>query len=147
MPALTCPADLLNPSDGYAYCLDVATLNIEQTAYECPVSYVFGDLTVGQVEDLDATDVANGGSCDPNVGCVPDPDNNGDGVCDPAETCEPGDAALCEAVPQCRTFTESDGQWIFNIADFVNLELNTENDGSYNVKLRFYPLPLNTNAQ
>lgn len=147
LPAPTCPSDPSDPSDGYAFCADNAVLNVDQTAYQCPVSYEFDSLVVGEVEDLDATDVANGGTCDTNLGCFPDPDNDGDGICEPAETCELGDAALCEAVPQCRTFTESDGQWIFNIADFVNLELNSENNGSYNVQIRFYPLPLNTDAQ
>jgi len=146
VPALSCPYDP-DPSDGYGYCADIAVLNVDQTAYECPVSYETGGIVVGEVEDLDATDVASGGLCDPNLGCVPDPENDGDGLCEPAETCELGDAALCEAVPQCRTFTESDRQWIFNIADFVDLLLNAENNGSYNVQLRFYPLPLNTNAQ
>ncbi len=175
-PALTCPDDPADPSDGYAYCLDIAGLNADLTAYECSVAYQFEDLSAVCLPDGSNSATCNAanngdGICEIDETCIPDliigqvedlsavclPDgsnsetcnaaNNGDGICDPAETCQLGDAALCEAIPQCRTFTENDGQWIFNIADFVNLQLNTENNGSYNVKLRFYPLPLNTDAQ
>ena len=31
---------------------------------------------------------------------------------------------------------------IFNIADFVDVLFNVKNNGTYNVNLRFYPLPL-----
>ena len=54
-----------------------------------------------------------------------------DGV-DPQET-------ACPVVPVCKTYA---GAWIFNIADFVNVLFGVENDGSYLVQLRFYPLPL-----
>ena len=46
---------------------------------------------------------------------------------------------VCPVVPLCKTF---DGAWIFNIADFVNVLFGVENDGSYLVQIRFYPLPL-----
>lgn len=39
----------------------------------------------------------------------------------------------------CRDYIDS---WIFNIADFVNVLFNVNNNGTYNVQLRFYPLPL-----
>lgn len=40
----------------------------------------------------------------------------------------------------CRTYTELEQQWIFNIADFVGLIWNIDNNGSYNIQVRFYPL-------
>jgi len=40
----------------------------------------------------------------------------------------------------CKRF---DDEWIFNIADFVTVLFGVENNGSYIVKVRFYPLPLN----
>lgn len=39
----------------------------------------------------------------------------------------------------CRDYTN---EWIFNIADFVDVLFDVRNNGSYNVNLRFYPLPL-----
>jgi hypothetical protein len=48
----------------------------------------------------------------------------------------------CPVVPLCKTF---DGAWIFNIADFVNVLFGVQNDGSYLVQIRFYPLPLLNN--
>jgi hypothetical protein len=39
----------------------------------------------------------------------------------------------------CRDYT---GEWIFNIADFVDVLFDIKNNGSYNINLRFYPLPL-----
>ena len=39
----------------------------------------------------------------------------------------------------CRDYA---GQWIFNIADFVDVLFNVKNNDSYNINLRFYPLPL-----
>ncbi len=46
----------------------------------------------------------------------------------------------CSVFPVCREFVD---EWIFNIADFVTVMFGVDNDGSYLVKLRFYPLPLN----
>ncbi len=37
----------------------------------------------------------------------------------------------------CRTY---ENEWVFNIADFVGLLTTLENNGAYNIKLRFYPL-------
>lgn len=45
----------------------------------------------------------------------------------------------CPVVPVCKTY---DGEWIFNIADFVNVLFGIDPDGSYTVQIRFYPLPL-----
>jgi hypothetical protein len=39
----------------------------------------------------------------------------------------------------CRDYTN---EWIFNIADFVDVLFDVKNNGSYNINLRFYPLPL-----
>ena len=39
----------------------------------------------------------------------------------------------------CREYTD---EWVFNIADFVDVLFDIKNNGSYNIKLRFYPLPL-----
>jgi hypothetical protein len=39
----------------------------------------------------------------------------------------------------CRDYLDA---WIFNIADFVNVLFDVNNNGTYNVQLRFYPLPL-----
>lgn len=51
---------------------------------------------------------------------------------------EPEETA-CAIVPVCRQYTD---QWIFNIADFVNVLYGVQNDGAYLVNIRFYPLPL-----
>ena len=42
---------------------------------------------------------------------------------------------------------DCDPTWIFNIESFVNVLFGAENNGSYNVKLRLYPLPLDIDAQ
>lgn len=39
----------------------------------------------------------------------------------------------------CRDFVD---EWIFNIADFVDVLFDVKNNGTYNINLRFYPLPL-----
>jgi hypothetical protein len=39
----------------------------------------------------------------------------------------------------CRDY---EGEWIFNIADFVGVMFDVKNNDTYNIKLRFYPLPL-----
>ncbi|MDH4020408.1 MAG: hypothetical protein OEU84_12495 [Xanthomonadales bacterium] len=39
----------------------------------------------------------------------------------------------------CHEYTDS---WIFNIADFVEVLFHARNNDTYNIKLRFYPLPL-----
>jgi hypothetical protein len=39
----------------------------------------------------------------------------------------------------CRDYVN---EWIFNIADFVDVLFDVKNNGGYNVNLRFYPLPL-----
>ena len=44
----------------------------------------------------------------------------------------------------CRSY---ENFWIFNIADFVEVLFDVRNNGSYNIKLRFYPLPLQESKQ
>jgi hypothetical protein len=44
----------------------------------------------------------------------------------------------------CRSYED---QWIFNIADFVGVLFDVRNNDSYNIKLRFYPLPLQESKQ
>ena len=44
----------------------------------------------------------------------------------------------------CRTYTD---EWVFNIADFVGMLWEIVNNNSYNIKIRFYPLPLDTKVK
>lgn len=46
---------------------------------------------------------------------------------------------VCTVATQCKNFVN---EWIFNIADFVNVLFGIDPEGSYNVQIRFYPLPL-----
>jgi hypothetical protein len=45
--------------------------------------------------------------------------------------------------PVAGTCRQYENQWVFNIADFVNVLWDVTHDGVYNVQIRFYPLPLN----
>ena len=66
-------------------------------------------------------------------------DGGGNFACDNAD--DFGSGVDWEPVDaQCKSFAD---EWIFNIEDFVNVLFEAENNGSYNVQLRFYPLPLN----
>ncbi len=75
--------------------------------------------------------------------------------------CPPDESAPCELVPPdtdaglyCPTLHdgtwlatefychEYEDDWIFNIADFVNVLFDVKNDDTYNIQIRFYPLPL-----
>ena len=111
-------------------------------------------------EDSTLTGDTNGdGNCDADENCTftcelseitfENPDNDdgenplliGDGNCDAGENCTTvATEDVCPVTPVCKYF---DGEWMFNIADFVNVLFGVENNGSYIVKLRFYPLPLN----
>jgi hypothetical protein len=44
----------------------------------------------------------------------------------------------------CRSYEDA---WIFNIADFVDVLFDVRNNDTYNIKLRFYPLPLQESKQ
>lgn len=106
----------------------------------------------GNVCYFDELDCPNSDNCEFTQYCCPD-----DGtecvlksdamffdVTDVSQNCSVAD--VFEGV----TWTEEDlfcsvisNEWIFNIADFVDVLFGVKNDGSYNVQLRFYPLPLN----
>lgn len=82
-------------------------------------------------------------SCDPTLvgfgACV----NQQEGVCPDSITYNGFTTTnICQVTTQCKYY---DDQWIFNIADFVSVLFGAENNGSYNVHLRFYPLPLLNN--
>ena len=67
--------------------------------------------------------------------CITPTDTNDDGI---GDTCEEGYVDVTNAA--CKTI-ETD--WVFNIADFVNVLYEIKNNDTYNVQIRFYPLPLN----
>jgi hypothetical protein len=61
-----------------------------------------------------------------------------------AHTCsfadgDPADTLWIDETFYCRDYTD---EWIFNIADFVEVLFDVRNNDTYNIKLRFYPLPL-----
>ena len=63
------------------------------------------------------------------------------------QSCDVQDDLATDWVEQtlyCRDYTDT---WIFNIADFVNVLYSLRNDNTYNVQLRFYPLPLQESAK
>jgi hypothetical protein len=63
------------------------------------------------------------------------------------QSCDVQDDLATDWVEQtlyCRDYTDT---WIFNIADFVNVLYKLRNDNTYNVQLRFYPLPLQDSAK
>jgi hypothetical protein len=89
--------------------------------------------------------------CDQRWLCCVDTSDPADGTCDEyydavddlmgGWTC-PAGGTLIEA--QCRSYgTEDEGVWVFNIADFVGYLWDLDHNGAYNIKIRFYPLPLN----
>lgn len=96
----------------------------------------------------------DGGVCEANELCCPvDLNGNYTGSCvdkdnsmftdgDLNQTCSFADDGITFWLDEtfyCREYT---GEWIFNIADFVDVLFDIRNNGSYNVNLRFYPLPL-----
>jgi hypothetical protein len=46
----------------------------------------------------------------------------------------------------CHDYTD-ENKWIFNVADFVEVLFGVRNNETYNIKLRFYPLPLQDSKQ
>ena len=70
-----------------------------------------------------------------NVGI--DPELDGDFVCPETDLDE---VPYWPVEALCREYTNN---WVFNIADFVNVLWDVTHDGVYNVQIRFYPLPLN----
>jgi hypothetical protein len=92
-----------------------------------------------------------GGSDSTWTECCSMADVDGDGVLDVYNACglwetDPDPVTgepVClhfEVPVYCSDYTED--TWVFNIADFVGYFWNVSTDGVKNVKLRFYPLPL-----
>lgn len=126
-------------ADGFALCEDSAVLVEvvgdlsgnedgvcdlgEECVYECPatISFENPDNAVG-----DDPALIGNGACDPGEDCTTVPTDGGE---------------VCAVVPVCKDFSE-DPVWIFNLEAFVNVLFGVDNNGSYNVQLRFYPLPL-----
>ncbi len=130
-----CPDDDTPTATGYAFC-QKSEINDDDTAFVCP-ALVEGVSFSVEVEDLTAED----------------DDNDGDGICETAETCKTitvgdtlsgADAELCEKLPECRDFT-NDPVFIFHLSEFVNLLLGVDTDKLFNAQVRFYPLPLQDN--
>jgi hypothetical protein len=72
--------------------------------------------------------------------CItPTIDTDADGI---GDTCEAGYVDVTDAA--CK-YVEND--WVFNIADFVNVLFEIKNNDTYNVQIRFYPLPLNQGGE
>jgi hypothetical protein len=108
--------------------------NLNSPIYGCPTIDQYWCCTD---TDLDSVyDYCDGFAYDPNNASCPDSN----------ATLETG--ALSNPVEAtCKTYETP--TWIFNIADFVGFLFDVESDknntGSVVLKLRFYPLPLNTN--
>lgn len=100
--------------------------------------------TVCYLNDADTYCGATLEECTEAALCCTDSDPS-DGVTQPYSDCQSlADlGGLCpadyvEVSAYCKTYED---KWVFNIADFVNLLWNFSNT-SYNVQVRFYPLPL-----
>ncbi len=101
----------------------------------CPI---IPDPPVCVPTDLCCADgVLAGGECLPLTDATFD-DGGGNFACDNADVVNGINWDSVDA--QCKSFAD---EWIFNIEDFVNVLFEADNNGSYNVKLRFYKLPLN----
>ena len=97
-----------------------------------------------------ASDCPDAGNCTATTYCCPDDGN--ECVLKTDAMFDSGAGQLCSFadVAEGVSWTEEglfcsviDDEWVFNIADFVDVLFGVKNDGSYNVQLRFYPLPLN----
>jgi len=53
-----------------------------------------------------------------------------------------GDSAGTLWVDETFCYRDYTDEWVFNIADFVEVLFDVRNNDTYNIKLRFYPLPL-----
>ncbi|SCZ65959.1 hypothetical protein [Thiohalomonas denitrificans] len=105
-------------ADTDAYCLDDAGSNVCTTLETCCIDSD-GDGA------YDRCDLAS------DVGVV-----GADGTLQ----CPVADASgelYTSVAATCRVY---ENEWVFNIADFVGLLSTLENNGAYNIKLRFYPL-------
>jgi len=109
--------------DDFDYCLDYT---VDPPENVCDVSY---DLCCYDVDG----DGYGDGDCDlmSNVGIDTDADGILDSCPDPYQL----------VTVDCRAYED---KWVFNIADFVGMLWDIVNNNSYNIQIRFYPLPLNT---
>lgn len=128
----------------FQYTGEVCSINDQDTF--CSTNDCIAGPTVCcvPVEENAGTLVEASACNDPDLagfaGCVPQVEV--DGVLECPDTLTFADTTtgnVCEVITACKTFTDA---WIFNIADFVNVLFGAENNGSYNVQVRFYPLPL-----
>jgi len=134
-----------NISELFQFSGDVCAINDQTTFCGPDLSLCTAGPTVCCVPFVDdgSGNLVEANSCDPALvqfgACV----NQEAGLC-PASITYNGvtTANICPVTTQCKTFED---QWIFNIADFVNMLFGAENNGSYNVQFRFYPLPLLNN--
>jgi hypothetical protein len=65
-------------------------------------------------------------------------------VYDCSNAVPPANSLWSEETFYCREYIDA---WIFNIADFVEVLFDVRNNDTYNIKLRFYPLPLQESKQ
>jgi len=121
-------------SEGFDYCLDETLNNVcvehqlccdsDTIVADDPDTIGVDESTVCAFFDAVAVDYGSGYEC-PNV--------VGE---------EPYLPYLIDV--DCRTYED---EWAFNIADFVNMLWEIANNNSYNIKIRFYPLPLDTKVK
>jgi hypothetical protein len=105
-------------------------------------------------EDVSAYCGVDSAECSSRNLCCVDTDGSADGVYERCDTLDevgvlqPDLSVACPVLDadgfaytaiqaQCQTYTDD---WVFNIADFVDYLWGLDNDGSYNIKVRFYPL-------
>jgi hypothetical protein len=123
-----CYFDSYDPVDDFDYCLDYTEDSPQDV---CSQVQLCCTATVDGVYS----------GCDllENVGI----DTTDNGI-DDIDSCPPYvDINSLYTLPvevDCRTYED---QWVFNIADFVGMLWEIGNNNAYNIKLRFYPLPLN----
>jgi hypothetical protein len=102
----------------------------------------------------------SGTACDATDYCCPIDDTTFEfnGPCEELETIKfwdgfvydcnnaapPADSLWSDETFYCRDYTD---EWVFNIADFVEVLFDVRNNNTYNIKLRFYPLPLQESKQ
>ncbi|MDX1775667.1 MAG: hypothetical protein R3297_03735, partial [Desulfobulbales bacterium] len=123
---VVCYFESYDPVDDFDYCLDYTQ---DPPTNVCSIQ-----------ADLCCTDPGDGTYSD--CGLLADdaygadltgPDGIPDGIND---TCIVGSLVTVN----CRQYED---KWVFNIADFVGMLWGIGNNNAYNIKLRFYPLPLN----
>lgn len=134
----------------FQYTGDVCAINDQETFCSTPEpdSCVAGPtVCCVPVAEADGTFVEASGCSDPALAgfaaCVSQVEVEGILQCpDSVAFGEDTTTNVCEVITSCKSFTEA---WIFNIADFVDVLFGADNNGAYNVQVRFYPLPLINN--